>query len=153
MDGYHSTLNYKIFHSGYELFPFLYIKFSEPIKTSVSAVEMCNICSADGWYDDIDIRVTMKKGEILANPGHLITDGRECGRFQAAAGMMDRCSCKNVTCINPISNVETVAIQRVRLNRKSVFTEGYLDNPSSAWEVKYAKPIRTYLMLNEVTFY
>ena len=131
----------------------MYIKFSEPIATAVSIAEMCNICSANGWYDDMDIRVTMKRGEIFATPGHIITDGTECGRFQATAGMMERCHCKNVTCTNPISNVESVTIQRVRLNRKSIFTAGYLDSPSSAWELKYAKPIRTYLMLNEVNFY
>ena len=102
----------------------------------------------------MNIQIRMKRGLIFANHGHEIKDGRKCGSLEAAPGTFNSCQCKKVYCANQMSKIETVVIQRIRYNRKGIFSNGYLaGDPNKNWEMKYAKPIRTFLMLSEVRFY
>ena len=153
IDGYNSLINYKVFHSGYELFPFLYITFSQPISSPLSIVEICNICSANGWYDYMELNVMVKQGKIAAMPGQKIKDGRKCNTLQAPPGTFHECQCKNITCIKPMSGIKTVAIQRIRKDRRRIFSNEYHDIALQNWDGKYSKPIRTFLMISEVRFY
>ena len=153
IDGYNSIFSHKVFHSGYELFPYMYIEFSEPIKTQISVVEICNICSSKGWYDSINLNVMMKKAKILSVPGHIIKDGAMCGKLEAPSGFYDSCECTNITCDNPMSNVKSVTIQRIKYNRNRIFAPGFSNEQISEIQSKYAKPIRTFLVIKEVRFH
>ena len=153
VDGYNSIFGYKVFHSGYELFPYLYIKFSEPIKTKISVVEICNICSSKGWYDSMNLNVMMKKAMISSLPGNIIKDGTTCGKLEAPAGFYDSCDCTNVTCNNPLSNVKSVTIQRIKYDRNGIFDSRFLNEQLLSMQSKYAKPIRTFLVIKEVRFH
>ena len=146
-------INYKVFHSGYELFPFLYIEFSEPVVNKISAVELCNVCSSNGWYDAINFNINMKRGKIATVPGHMIKDGTRCGNLQASPGFFSSCECKRIICKSPMSNVESVTIQRIKHDRRGIFSQGSIKDQASSWELKYAKPIRTFLLIKEVKFY
>ena len=99
----------------------------------------------------MDIQVNVKRGLISAIPGHPIKDGKKCGHLQGL--IFESCYCYNVTCENSITKIETVTIQRTRYDRRGVFSNGYLDDPLDNWQLKYGKPIRTFLTLGEVKFY
>ena len=101
----------------------------------------------------MELNVTVKQGKITVIPGHTITDGKRCNTLQAPPGTFHECQCKNISCINPISRIQTVAIQRTRKDRRRIFSSDYHDNTIHNWDGKYAKPIRTFLMISEVRFY
>ena len=101
----------------------------------------------------MELNVMVKQGKIAATPGHTITDGETCNTLQAPPGTFHECQCKNITCIRPMSRIKTVTIQRVRKNRRRIFSSDYHDNTLYNWDWKYAKPIRTFLMISELRFY
>ena len=101
----------------------------------------------------MELNVMVKQGKIVATPGHTITDGETCNTLQAPPGTFHECQCKNITCIKPKSGIKTVAIQRIRKDRRRIFSNEYHDNALQSWDWKYAKPIRTFLMISEVRFY
>ena len=101
----------------------------------------------------MELNVMVKRGKVAAMPGHKITDGKACNTLQAPPGTFHECQCKNITCIKPMSRIKTVAIQRIRKDRRRIFASEYHDNTLHNWDGKYSKPIRTFLMISEVRFY
>ena len=101
----------------------------------------------------MELNVVVKQGKIAAIPGHKIADGKTCNTLQAPAGTLHECQCKNITCMKPMSRIKTVAIQRIRKDRRRIFEGDYHDDTIHNWDEKYAKPIRTFLMISEVRFY
>ena len=128
-----------IFHSAYELYPWLKISLSAATGT-LTAVRLQTRCDANQWfhYQNLEFRGAAT-GTIVAIPGLAITTGTLCGNLAMTLG--STCGTYTVMCAAKIAGAQEVSIQQ-----KTTDADG------GGWG-QHSNVAKYFLMANEVYLY